>query len=184
MSNTIANQQNTIAEVIRRGLDRIAILPRRILLETPCVNASVPMLRGVWGAALYELDRAVYERVFEGKTAAAADGRPTDTPGYVVRPAPADPDFAPAMEWILIGDAILDDEVLLRGGTWPAGWGWGRIGGGSICGNPRVWMRRTGRARRAPHGIWARSSGRGSDRQRRRAGCDSTRRCDCGGREV
>jgi len=125
MSNTIANQQNTIAEVIRRGLDRIAILPRRILLETPCVNASVPMLRGVWGAALYELDRAVYERVFEGKTAAAADGRPTDTPGYVVRPAPADPDFAPAMEWILIGDAILDDEVLLRAWYVASGMGLG-----------------------------------------------------------
>ena len=45
-------------------LNSIRILPRRILLETPGVEATVPMLRGVWGAALHDLDPTAYAAVF------------------------------------------------------------------------------------------------------------------------
>ena len=46
-------------------LNQIAILPRRLLLHTPDVYATVPILRGVWGAALHDLAPDVYAAVFE-----------------------------------------------------------------------------------------------------------------------
>ncbi len=66
----------------------------------------------------------MYERVFE------TESRPGATPlggapGYVLRPAPADPHFAPAMEWILIGDAVGDDEILTRAWYVASGMGLG-----------------------------------------------------------
>ncbi len=33
------------------ALATLPILPRRMLLDTPGVEATVPLLRGVWGAA-------------------------------------------------------------------------------------------------------------------------------------
>jgi hypothetical protein len=59
------------------------------------------MLRGVWGAALCQLNAAVYHRLFEG-------GR-EGIPFYVMRPAPAEVRPAPALEFILIG--VPDPEV-------------------------------------------------------------------------
>ena len=119
------DQQSLIADGILRALDRIEILPRRVLLETPGVAASVPMLRGVWGAALHDLDRAVYEQIFEGKRHAVVPGPPEDTPLYVLRPAPADPEFAPAMEWILFGEAVRHDQVLTQAWHIASGMGLG-----------------------------------------------------------
>lgn len=113
---TTAGLANSISSAGRllRAMDAIPILPCRVLLETPGVNATVPMLRGVWGAALRGLDRSAYDRVFEGGL--SSSGHATvpheKTPLYVLRPAPPDPAFAPAMEWILIADAVPKGRLL------------------------------------------------------------------------
>jgi len=125
VSHSTLDLQSLIVDGIQRALDRIEVLPRRVLLETPAVAASVPMLRGVWGAALRGLDPAVYRRVFEGRAAPGAAGVQTDTPQYILRPAPPDPQFAPAMEWILIGDAIRADETLRQAWFIASGMGLG-----------------------------------------------------------
>ncbi len=41
-------------------------------------------------------------------------GHGTFVPGYLLRPAPPDPQFAPALEWILIGAAVQDNFALCR----------------------------------------------------------------------
>lgn len=88
--------------------EQIAILPRRLLLETPGVEATVPMARGTWGAALHDLEPDAYRAVFDRE----GDGdRP---PGYLLRPAPADPQFAPAIDWFLFGPALKYDAALRR----------------------------------------------------------------------
>jgi hypothetical protein len=98
--------QQTIIEPIRGLLFDILFHPRRLLLSTPGVEATVPMLRGVWGAALHDLDLAVYRQVFEPAE--------PQVPGYLLRPAPPDPATAPALDWFLFGDAIRHDAVLRR----------------------------------------------------------------------
>ena len=45
--------------------------------------------------------------------------------GYVLRPAPPDPEFAPALEWILIGDALRHDFALCRAWDVASGLGLG-----------------------------------------------------------
>ena len=42
---------------LRDLLGEVVILPRRLSLTTRGVNATVPLLRGVWGAALHGLDQ-------------------------------------------------------------------------------------------------------------------------------
>jgi hypothetical protein len=88
-------------------LDQVEVLPRRIILRTAERSATVPMVRGVWGAALHALDRAVYAEVFEGLGPVH-----TRTPKYVLRTAPPNPSGDPAIEWVLIGDAIRHDCIL------------------------------------------------------------------------
>lgn len=66
------------------------------------------MLRGVWGAALRSLDLAAYESVFNGKAGRARQ------PAYIVRPAAADPSDAPALDWILLGEAADGPRALLH----------------------------------------------------------------------
>jgi len=95
-----------LAANILDSLEPLAVVPRRLLLETNGVPATVPMLRGVWGAALHELDGDAYRAVFS-----PASGQ---VPGYVLRPAPPDPHFAPAVDWILIGDAADHEHSLVR----------------------------------------------------------------------
>lgn len=150
-------------EQLLATLSAIPILPRRMLLDTPGVAATVPMLRGVWGAALHDLDPDVYAAVFSpndgaetnrdnnGVAAAAstphriAAGLPrpdrsgnadrriaavtasgTAVAGYILRPAPPDPQFAPALDWILIGDAVQHDFTLCRAWDVASGMGLGR----------------------------------------------------------
>jgi hypothetical protein len=79
------------------------------------------MLRGVWGAALHDLDPVAYRDVFESPQE-AGEPRPQ---GYVLRPALPDPEFAPALEWILIGQAIRHDESLKRAWDIASGMGLG-----------------------------------------------------------
>jgi hypothetical protein len=95
---------------LRETLRHIWILPRRLTVDTGSVLATVPMLRGVWGAALHDLDRQVYVDVFH-EDGAANDGATRDgLPRYVLRPV----SYETAVEWILIGRlAIRQDPKLM-----------------------------------------------------------------------
>lgn len=90
-------------------LSCIRVRPKRLLLATPGVVTTVPMLRGVWGAALHDLDPLVWRMVFEGRGSGTQR-----TPLYVLRPAPPDPDTAPAIEWMGFGAALSHDATLWR----------------------------------------------------------------------
>lgn len=121
-----------LADQFLSALSAIRIRPRRMLLETPGVAATVPMLRGVWGAALHDLDPQVYAAVFApndapdgGRRAAAATATGTAAAAYVLRPAPPDPRFAPALDFILIGDAVQHDAMLCRAWDIASGMGLG-----------------------------------------------------------
>ncbi len=106
-------------------LDKVLILPRRLVLDTPGVQASVPLLRGVWGAALHELDQQAYEQVFETQ-GQREKGIALSPPGYVLRPAPPDPNLWPAVDWILVGATAIEyDEVLRRAWDVASGMGLG-----------------------------------------------------------
>ena len=54
------------------------------------------MIRGVWGRALRRLDRNLYDHIFAG-----SNRQGHNLPRYILRPAPPDPDTAPAIDWIL-----------------------------------------------------------------------------------
>lgn len=101
-------------------LDRVAIRAWRLLLTTPQVKATVPMLRGVWGRALRHVDAAAYRQVFA--PAGAAHRR---LPRYILRPALPDPTTAPAVEWILLGVAESLEPVLWRAWDIASGMGLG-----------------------------------------------------------
>ncbi|QQP92184.1 CRISPR system precrRNA processing endoribonuclease RAMP protein Cas6 [Skermanella sp. TT6] len=90
----------------------VTVRPWRLSLTTLGVRASVPMLRGVWGAALRDADPGLYEQVFVG----AAEHRGPEAvrlPRYVLRAAPPDPDDAPALDFITIGLEAAQDAALL-----------------------------------------------------------------------
>lgn len=106
----------------RRLLGSIAVLPRRMRLDTGSVPATIPMLRGVWGAALYHLDGGVYGRVFDPPTCGASRG----TPLYVLRPAVWERGPEVAVDWILFGSGIDDDVMLRRAWDVASGMGLGR----------------------------------------------------------
>jgi hypothetical protein len=106
------------ANALRSLLAHVTVWPRRSLLSTPEVRATVPMLRGVWGAALHDLDPGAYSRVFDPPAPAV--------PGYLLRPAPPDPATAPALDWFLFGAAANDDAVLRRAWDVAAGRGLGK----------------------------------------------------------
>ncbi|MBN2140884.1 MAG: hypothetical protein JW718_07740 [Desulfovibrionaceae bacterium] len=55
-----------IAHQLKDILADLNILPRRLSLRTPGVQATVPMLRGVFGAALHDLEPDAYAEVFIG----------------------------------------------------------------------------------------------------------------------
>jgi hypothetical protein len=110
-----------LADDLRRLLAGVTALPRRLSLDTPGVEATVPMLRGVWGAALHELDPAAYRAAFEG------EGPPHErTPGYLLRPAVPDPADFPALEWISFGPGLAHDRSLLRAWDVASGLGLGK----------------------------------------------------------
>ena len=46
--------QEVMGDVLRELLAQVLVWPRRLLLRTPGLEATVPMLRGVWGAALHD----------------------------------------------------------------------------------------------------------------------------------
>ena len=108
----------------RRLLDMMAdikIEPRRWLLNTPEVQATISMLRGVWGRALRRLDRAAYQSVFEGQAGLES----LTIPRYILRPGPPDPAFSPAVEWILLGSPARYGPMLRRAWNVAGGMGLG-----------------------------------------------------------
>jgi len=110
----------SLVEELRAILKHVRILPRRLSLDTPGVEATVPLLRGVWGAAVHDLDFQAYRAVFSGDGPAHEQ-----TPAYVLRPAPPDPEDAPAIEWILIAQGVEYDAKLLRAWDIASGMGLG-----------------------------------------------------------
>ena len=112
-------------------LEQINVLPRRLWLDTPGVEATVPMLRGTWGAALHDLSPEAYQQVFGGEGTSDAPWRSSRspagdrsgpvtecqgnrTPGYLFRPAPPDPHVAPAVDFFLFGPAVEYDDACRR----------------------------------------------------------------------
>jgi CRISPR-associated endoribonuclease Cas6 len=86
------------------ALRAIRVKAWRLHLETPGVVATVPMLRGVWGAALRAESEACYCRLFEGAE--------SERPRYLMRPAPQVAQPAPAVEFLLFPATtnLLDDR--------------------------------------------------------------------------
>jgi hypothetical protein len=103
-------------------LARVEIRAWRLLLETPQVEATVPMLRGVWGRALRHLDEEAYRHIFVGDEQTAAHRRVSR---YILRPAPPDPATAPAVEWILLGVEECLEPVAWRAWDVASGMGLG-----------------------------------------------------------
>lgn len=105
---------------LRPALGGVRVLARRLSLLTPGVAATVPMVRGVWGAVLHDRDPAACAAVFEGRpapstpTAPAPAGRIERRPLYMLRPAPPDSNDNPALEWISLGAALDRDSSLLE----------------------------------------------------------------------
>ena len=86
----------------------------RILLNTGNVRATVPMLRGAWGATLKNFETVVYRAVFEGyRSQNISEKGKFRLPLYILRPAPPNPNFAPAIELILLGTACRHVTVAL-----------------------------------------------------------------------
>jgi len=104
-----------IEEEIFALTERVSICVVRILLDTGSVRATVPMLRGVWGRALRDLDPVIYKSVFEGyrTNETPSDGR-MNVPLYILRPAPPEPNYAPAVELLLLGNACAHFPVALE----------------------------------------------------------------------
>ena len=103
-------------------LARVEIRAWRLLLETPHIHATVPMLRGVWGRALRHLDEEAYQQVFVGDVQTLEHHRVSR---YILRPAPPDPTMAPAVEWILLGIEECLEPVVWRAWDVASGMGLG-----------------------------------------------------------
>jgi hypothetical protein len=101
----IVGMAATMIERLDAALRGIVVRAWRLHLETPGVMATVPMLRGVWGAALKKICESTYHDVFVGGDAGA--------PRYVMRPAPPEIRSAPAIEFLFFGqpDRQADDNV-------------------------------------------------------------------------
>ncbi len=110
-------------EELLSALAQIRLLPMRCLLQVEAKGVTLPMLRGVWGAALHDLDADAYRVVFDPK---AQGGRDEPIPLYLMRPAPKEGDFWPAFEWALIGEALRYQESCRRAWDVAAGRGIGR----------------------------------------------------------
>ena len=102
---TICGMDAIMNERLDSALRGIVVRAWRLHLETPGVQATVPMLRGVWGAALKGLSESLYHDCFVGGEAG--------TPHYVLRPAPPEARPAPAVEFLLFEppDRQADDVV-------------------------------------------------------------------------
>lgn len=84
---------------------RIHIRALRLHLETGAERTSVPVLRGIWGSVLNELDPPLYAKVFAPDESSGGIAR------YLFRPALPAVRPTPALEWLLFH---VDDEEMGR----------------------------------------------------------------------
>jgi len=109
-----------LAQALRTHLASIRILPRQFLLRVPAaIRIDASLLRGIWGAALRELDPLVYKQVFKPDR---LSGRNVPS-SYVIRLIRSGDQLV--VQWILIGDAIAHDTSLRRAWDFAAGAGFG-----------------------------------------------------------
>ena len=100
---------------------KVEVTAWRLLLHTPQVFATTPMIRGVWGRALKHLDNDLYNHVFAGKTTQGQN-----LPRYIIRPAPPNPETAPALDWILFNVEPCYEQILWRSWDMACGMGLGQ----------------------------------------------------------
>lgn len=85
---------------------KLSVLPLRLQFQGEPTEWDLRVLRSVWGCALHQLDRALWERVFDGQ-----HGGPDLNPAYVLRTTA----IKNEIEWILFGEpAIRQLHVLQR----------------------------------------------------------------------
>lgn len=93
-----------LSQTLSHALARVQVRAWRIALDPVGTEVTLPMLRGVWGAALHELHQPLYHVLFEGQ--------PSGTPAFLLRPAPNGLENSGIVfEFVLFGDltpAILD----------------------------------------------------------------------------
>jgi hypothetical protein len=103
------------------GLQLIKVLARRLYLDTGGVRATPQMLRGVWGAALHDLNHDTYRTVFSPRE----PGDRAGSPRYLLRRARAHCEAEPTIEFLLFGAAIECDATLSRAWDIASGMGLG-----------------------------------------------------------
>ncbi|MCY4305872.1 MAG: CRISPR system precrRNA processing endoribonuclease RAMP protein Cas6 [Aestuariivita sp.] len=115
MRKSLTKDSSEIEETLLSLTHRVKICAFRILLRTGKVRATIPMLRGVWGATLKNFEPVVYRTIFEGyRSINASEKGRFKLPLYILRPAHPDPDFAPAVELIFLGNACYHATVAIK----------------------------------------------------------------------
>ncbi len=110
-----------LADAIRSHLATIPILPQQFRLDVPDMPyLDASLLRGVWGAALHDLDPVAFREMFKPDPV----GTERDASRYVVRLTRFGTEFI--VQWILIGDAIQFERSLSRAWDIASGMGLGR----------------------------------------------------------
>lgn len=99
--------------------DTVRILPLQLEIEFEDTAPPLSLLRGIWGSALYQLDRSVYDLVFHREN--ARDG--SQIPQYVLRYADLGDGGQTTIEWILFGPAIDHLQTLWRAWDMAGGMG-------------------------------------------------------------
>lgn len=105
-----SDQHSDFEDMLQDVLSQLFILPRTLVFEGIYDEATVPMIRGVWGKALYMIDRGHYQEVFEGGS--VADQK---VPKYLMRHCRqfTSSEDQTALEWILLGNAARKDPLVL-----------------------------------------------------------------------
>ncbi|MCL4217507.1 MAG: hypothetical protein KJ052_10960, partial [Candidatus Hydrogenedentes bacterium] len=102
--------------------DSLRVLPRRLILANVPEEATLPMLRSVFGAALRPLSAAAYDAIFERPEKGHQRAQ-----RYCIRLAKCLDDSTWEIDWICFGhEAIQYDEVLLRAWDIASGMGLGK----------------------------------------------------------
>ncbi len=109
MNPTSSGDNPFSSETLLPFLNRVPVIARRFLLDTGDAEATVPMLRGVWGLALYDHGPEAYREVFQGGPTPSSR-----TPLYILRAGPLDPSGYPSLEFIVLGKGIAHDDQLLE----------------------------------------------------------------------
>lgn len=75
----------------------------RLVLEPPLEIANISTLRGIWGSALHDVSRELYDRIFEGRWT-----EKNQVPLYIVRSSLDTTE----LECVLIGEALKHEDML------------------------------------------------------------------------